>query len=272
MKNIHILKREIIFLKTKLNNYKEIIPALQHSRFEKDLKLIFTNLEYSEKEEELKQMQKLANNKLKSMERVYGDLKMDNKDKKQKIDSFIPEKNENEITSMASESNEDTFKPLYNQLKASISFDPKQVKKYQNEEEAYNKLVHEAFLFVQNERQKDKTNINNNKNNKIIETKEEIEKFQESIFNGAKEIAKKHNLGDPDEFVKTIDIQALIKDYNEEASTNDEKRNKQKEEKNLIKNFQEMKELNIAGNDFYILKINYLKFKFLRYKAHRKII
>jgi hypothetical protein len=79
MSKIDLFKYSIGALRENLKRYTQLIPEIQKKRFENDLKMIFSGLDTTEEKDALLKMEKLAKTKLKSIQRIYGEIREEKK-------------------------------------------------------------------------------------------------------------------------------------------------------------------------------------------------
>lgn len=215
------LKKEIIAIQNILFRYKNIIPDNQKGRFDKDIGIIFANIEKTNDENDLKKINKLANTKLKSIQRIYGKLREESKeDKKEIINTDIEEYLINTFKLTDEEINFD--KPRVNkfdELKKSPAFDADYVKRYQDEYFKKKEMIYDAFKIAQEQKQ-DKKNKNisfiaQDKNldlNKYRNKDGEV--LKDKLKEGVKEIMKNNNFPNYEKLAENMDYDVLIDELN----------------------------------------------------------
>jgi hypothetical protein len=169
---MNLLKKEILNKKYLLLKYSNIIPKAQLPKFEKDIETIFENYEKTEDEFELKNINKLAIAKLKSIKRIYGEF-----ESKQRVEIYDYE-SQKIIDELSNDYKNDEYETNFKELINSDGFNPILVKKYRDE---YNKLSESINRQIIGDKE-DKTTSNDElRFNKIIQSDEikmQIKEFE----------------------------------------------------------------------------------------------
>lgn len=149
-------------IKETLTRYRNVIPGNQKPRFDKDLIMIFQDLEKTQEQSDLTKMEKLAKTKLKSIQRIYGTIRDETKEEANSLE-FLPKETEEFLMKEFKIDLKAPHKSKYKEIKNSPAFNPENVKKYQTEykrnaefiSEAYNKAMEQ----INQEKDKNKEQI-----------------------------------------------------------------------------------------------------------------
>lgn len=230
---IFILKDKIMRIKINLERYQTLIPGPQKSRFDKDLSMIFKEYDKLNNEEELNKMEKLAKTKLKSVERIYGEIKSETEKDSKRIDMFS--KKEEEILDKMFENSISGFNSLserYNEIKNSPAFNPSAVKRYQENYLQEKLMLEKAFETVmeenKNKNKNDEKFIMNDREFEMSKARDKDGKIQKAkLVEYIRDVMILNNLKDPDKQIAEMDIDSIVNKMqnksNQNASTEKDK-------------------------------------------------
>lgn len=211
MCKLNIIKNSLNSIKFLLNRYISIIPKNQKSKYEQDLLMIFNNYENLHDEESLVNMEKLAKTKLKSIQRIYGEIKEEdeNENKKFKLMEIENEKYLNDLYKFTEEELNIKIprKTKYEEIKNSPGFNKEIVNKYQEEyfnsrKELAEKFDKEHAKYKESKIKKEEATEKNNEDKK----KAEIENLKEAI----REIMKINNFSENEIDLDNFNYDQLI--------------------------------------------------------------
>jgi len=164
MSKILKFRNEILKIKDTLVRYRDSIPGNQKPRFDKDLLMIFQDVEKIEVESELSKMEKLAKTKLKSIQRIYGTIRDETKEESNRVE-FISKEMEEFLIKEYGIDPSAPFKSKFKDIKNSPAFNPQNVKRYQAEHKRNSEIISEAFNKameqIREEKEKSKEQITN---------------------------------------------------------------------------------------------------------------
>jgi hypothetical protein len=139
---MNLLKKEIQSHKNLLLKYKNIIPAPQLPKFEKDIETIFKNFENIEEDADLDQIRKLAKIKFNALKKIYGDI---SDEKKNKFEIF-DEDSQKIVEDMTEHMKEQESNPNFKEMLNSPGFNPLLVKKYREEYNQFSNEFNELYI------------------------------------------------------------------------------------------------------------------------------
>ena len=139
---MNLLKKEILSHKNLLLKYKNIIPAPQLPKFEKDIDTIFNNFENIEEESQLDQIRKLAKSKFNALKKIYGDIA---EEKKNKFDIFDDD-SQKIVEDLTEHMKEQESNPSFIEMLNSPGFNPILVKKYREEYNKFSQQFNELYI------------------------------------------------------------------------------------------------------------------------------
>lgn len=157
MCKLNNLKQALFGIRATLKRYDTIIPGSHKSKYEKDIAMIFKDLDNSDEESYLIKMSKMAKTKLKSVERIYGAIREEDKSEA-KIKPFLDDsviKMFKDKLGVDIDPNK-PYKSKIEELKNSPGFNPELVKKYQEGYKEYKDMVQQAYYTAMDLNKKEK--------------------------------------------------------------------------------------------------------------------
>lgn len=151
MCKLQLLRKSLFDIREVLKRYTTLIPSSQLNRYEKDLAMIFSNIEANQSDVELNKTEKLAKTKLKSIQRIYGELREEKANDTKSV-SFIDEATESYLKKQFNVDINEKFKSKFDEIKSSPGFNPELVKQYQEHYQIEKKRIQEAYFKVIQER------------------------------------------------------------------------------------------------------------------------
>jgi hypothetical protein len=215
-----ILKKGLFSIREVLKRYQTLIPETQRSKYEKDLSMIFVNIDTTSDLNDLNKMEKLAKTKLKSIERIYGALREETQDDVNKS-SLIDEETDNLFIKTFGIDPKQPIKSKFHELKNSPAFNPEVVKQYQEHYREERKRIEEAYKKVMQEKLDER--IKNDQvsiENILLQGKDfDISRFRdkngklmvENIKDSVKNVLKSKGVENYEEKAENFDYTNIIK-------------------------------------------------------------
>jgi hypothetical protein len=151
MCKIQLLRKSLFDMREVLKRYTTLVPSSQLSRYEKDLAMIFSNFDEKQSEIDLLKTEKLAKTKLKSIQRIYGELREEKAGDTKSV-SFIDDETESYLKKQFNVDINEKYKSKFDEIKRSPGFNPELVKQYQEHYHNEKARIQEAYLKVVQER------------------------------------------------------------------------------------------------------------------------
>lgn len=214
------LKKGIFSIREVLKRYQILIPETQKSKYEKDLSMIFMNLDSTTDLNDLNKMDKLAKTKLKSIQRIYGELREETQSDVSKS-SLIDEETDKLFIKTYGINPNQPIKSKFQDLKNSPAFNPEIVKQYQDHYKEERKRIEEAYKkMVQEKIDERKKNDQISIENILLQGKDfDISRFRdkngklmvENIKESVKSVLKSKGIENYSEKAENFDYTNIIK-------------------------------------------------------------
>ena len=160
-------KNEILKIKETLTRYRNVIPGNQKPRFDKDLLMIFQDVDNTNEDSDLTKIEKLAKTKLKSIQRIYGTIRDETKEEANSLE-FFPKETEELLVKAFNLETKSQHKSKFKELKSSFAFNPENIKKYQKEYNKNAEFIAEAYTKAMDQIKQEKESKNEQIAKKIL--------------------------------------------------------------------------------------------------------